>query len=185
MAGDPRRPDGETHGRGGRGAGGVRPLRRVQFPDGGLLEVWNRDDPYQNTWLYYLDRTDGEHRVLPNPNDVEVGAAICQDWRSERAVIESSPNRFVEVPMLSHQDHHEIFAAFMKTLPDEVRGLNRPSHRLSGVGPEGRAYSIGGFLEEAEAGFPDLNVRDRWHQCRDAALAERARAWYESHGFDF
>ena len=147
--------------------------------------MWNRDDPYQNTWLYYLDRTDGEHRVLPNPNDVEVGAAICQDWRSERAVIESSPNRFVEVPMLSHQDHHEIFAAFMKTLPDEVRGLNRPSHRLSGVGPEGRAYSIGGFLEEAEAGFPDLNVRDRWHQCRDAALAERARAWYESHGFDF
>ena len=43
--------------------------------------------------------------------------------------------------MLDHSDHHQIFADYVRTLPDEVQALNRPSARMPGqVG--GRTRSV-------------------------------------------
>ena len=89
----------------------------------------------------------------------------------------------MEIPILSHSDHHEEFAEFVRTLPAEVQALNRPSNRLAGVGPGGRVYSIGGFLREAEERFPEWDVRDDWQHYKRVALRERASAWYQGHGF--
>ena len=94
--------------------------RKVRFPDEGLLDIWGRDDPYNKRgWLYFLDRATGEHQCLPDPDDV-YSSDFVDDFKEQRAMIESDAKRFVEVPMLSHQDHHEIFADFVSTLPEEV-----------------------------------------------------------------
>ena len=158
-------------------------LRRVTFPDGGFLEVWGRDDPYDKTWLYFLDRATGEHECLPNPDDL-FGSDLVDDFKEQRAMIESDAKRFVEVPMLSHQEHHEIFADFVSTLPEAIQALNRPSIHRPDIGPGGHVWSIGGFLREAEDLPGDVDVRGLWHEYRRDGLARRAREWYGSHGFE-
>ena len=46
-------------------------------------------------------------------------------------------------------------------------------------------YSIGGFLEEAEKHFPEMEIRYDWQRFRELALRERADAWYGNQGFVF
>lgn len=161
--------------------------RKVHFPEEeGLLGVWGRDDPYQRSWLYYFDLADGDHLELPNPDDLAMGA-LCEEefYLSQRAIVESNRDRFVEVPMLSHQEHHEIFADFVSTLPEEVQTLHRPSIHRPDIGPGGHVFSIGGFLREAEELSGDgVNVRELWREYRRDGLGRRASEWYGSHGFE-
>ena len=158
-------------------------MKKLRLPDGGWEEVWERDDPYNNDWLYFLDLETGRHICVPNPEGRMGDEDYGMHFSSERSEIESSVERYIEVPIVGHTDHHIIFAEFVRSLTEEVQVLNRPSIKMPDVGPGRRVYSIGGFLNEVEEQFPELDTRDEWHTYRRRALEEIARKWYSSRGF--
>ncbi|MFP4647432.1 MAG: UPF0158 family protein [Candidatus Acetothermia bacterium] len=131
--------------------------------------VWKRDDPFR---YYgddaYLDREKQEVLFVPDENRV----LSDEERKKLEELVEDNPERFIEMPVPTHGEHHDIFSDFLKTIPKEIRSNCNP-------------VSIGGFKEDLMNLFPEKS-KDIWHQWlryHDKALQERAEDWFEEHGY--
>ncbi len=136
---------------------------------GGEQQVWQRDNPYTTVDgnRAFLDRQTGELLWMFAP---EVTGA------DETAADVLSRPDSVEIPPLTHSEHHEIFARFIATLPADAREACNTA-------------SIGGFRETSVAFLTGRGEDDpwrlwhEWQAFHDDELQALASAWYREHGF--
>ena len=130
--------------------------------------VWERDYEYHPYGRAWFDRETGDFvwqsgedfRDLPEGEPPEE--------------VRQNPDRYEEIPLLTHGDHHEIFQAFLATMPDKVRDLCNNA-------------SIGGFLKDLEFHFPEeegWHYKHYWDGYRDDELRKRAERWLTERGFN-
>lgn len=87
--------------------------------------------------------------------------------------VRREPARYAEIPRLTHGEHHEIFRAYLDTLPLAVQGMCNNA-------------SIGGFLRDLRRYFKDRadEYEQGWYDFHDEALRDRATEWLAERGFE-
>ncbi len=126
--------------------------------------VWSRDDPYRYDDEAFLDLETGEILWM----DTEEGFSQSSEERDRIASqVNSNPDRYEWIPPLAHGDHHDIFARFLKTLPERIPGSCNTA-------------SIGGFLRDLEAHFPDESreIKEGWFSFHGDCRQVVRGGWY-------
>lgn len=130
--------------------------------------AWQRDDPFHNDNDAYFDKKKHEILFIPHKDGV-----ISENEKNElEELVENNPDRFLEIPPLTHGEHHDIFASFLSTVSNEI---------TSSCNPE----SIGGFKDDLKFQHPE-KFEDVWYGWLDYhkdKLKERAEKWFEEKGY--
>lgn len=140
--------------------------------------VWKRDpwtsEYRDDVWVgmrerCYFDHEKGELLFTDYRNLSELPNEILAN--NERR-IGQDPDRYEEIPPLTHADHHEIFNEFLATLDEKVREVCQTK-------------SIGGFFDTYEEHFGQSDeVRWAWESFHDDALRARAEEWLSERGWE-
>lgn len=128
-------------------------------------DPWPADKSYD---LYWFDTQTGKLLWIS-----EEDAAGMNEETRER--IEAEPERYQEVPPLTHAEHHETFQAWLDVSPfvdDEVREACITT-------------SIGGFFDTYDERIgSNREVRHRWEDYHRKVLRERAATWLRQLGVE-
>ena len=80
--------------------------------------AWERDHPYRNDYDVYFNR-DTCSLLFVDTED----SASFDDVRDRQVLAEvlANPHRYEKIPVLTHAEHHRIFADWIATLPQKVQ----------------------------------------------------------------
>ncbi len=140
-----------------------------------FVMAFGRDVDYEamGSDLGYLDRETGEVTwIFEIDEDAEYGVGIPADNnRRERERIEEDPDRFLEIPGLSHGEHHDILRGFLRSRwCDDQRRLENAEEAYSG--------SIGRWKRHVR----DDEAIHAFYDFQDAAITELAEEWLRDNG---
>ena len=138
--------------------------------------AFGRDVDYHDAFpqTTHLDRqTGGIDWVYEDDEDAEGEGIPPEDNRDARKGIQADPKRYLELPGLTHGEHHEILKEFLGS--DSTTGDEED-------GPEVPAYfgSIGGWLQSVE----DEGTKDAYYNFRDQKVQQLAEEFLRQHGID-
>lgn len=140
-----------------------------------FLMAFGRDVDYEamGSDLGYLDRRTGEVTwIFQADEDAEMWVGTpADDNRRDREQVESEPDRFLEIPGLGHDEHHDILKAFLRSRwCDDQRRLENAEEAYSG--------SIGRWKKSVR----DDEAVHAFYDFLDATLAKMAEEWLRDHG---
>ncbi len=154
-----------------------RKLQKLTIDWGVFKTAFDRDadfhDPYPQSIC--LDRQTGEIILFfENDNHAWMEAGIpAEENRAARQQVESMPDRFLEIPGLSHGAHHQILKEFLDsdwTDDEELRQKSRGAY----------FRSIGGWMRNMD----DQSIIYKSFEFRDQRLAELQEEFLRSHGIE-
>lgn len=123
--------------------------------------------------LSYLDRRTGEVMwIFKTDEEAELrGCSPADGNRRDHRHAEAEPDRFLEIPGLRHNDHHDFLKAFLKShwSSDERRRLNAEEAYSGSIGRWKRQVRD----EEAVRAFYDF---------RDDLITKWAEEWLRDNG---
>lgn len=128
--------------------------------------VWERDVPYRDADdAAYFNTETGESLYLRHDATENETSQVCSQ-------LDKDPDNWIEVPILTHREHYEIFHAFLRT-------LSPPNH---GSLQHGLNW---GFLKDARYYFDEEGdrIREDWHRFHERALRRRSARWFASIGW--
>ena len=140
-----------------------------------FLEAFGRDIPFHDAVAQstYLDLETGDVMGFYDDDEeayMEVGIPV-EDNRSLREQVASTPDRYLEIPGLDHNEHHEILREFLASdsIEDPV---------LRAQAQEAYSGSIGRWKEAVA----DEGIVHQFYQFCDDAVRARAEAFLQEHG---
>jgi len=121
-------------------------------------------DPYPIST--YLDRVTGNiDWVWKNDEDAEGEGIPAEDNQKLCEQIKATPNRYLELPGLSHGDHHTILKEFLATeCPEDSQG--------------DYFSSIGGWIKSQE----DERIVASYYDFRYRKILQRGETFLQQHG---
>ena len=139
--------------------------------------AFGRDVDFENTHPQstYLDRENGDILwVYEDDEDAMWEAGIpAEENRGRREQIEAAPDRYLEIPGLSHGGHHEILREFLDSDWTEDED-ERKRVRNAYFG------SIGGWKKSLE----DESIVDVFHSFRERRIEQLAEKFLREHGIE-
>lgn len=140
-----------------------------------FLVAFGRDRDFHDAYpqKVYLDRETGDTVwVYDSDDDAALEGMGEVDNRQRRYAIQLEPDRFVEIPGLSHGDHHEILQRFVDSEWTQDAELAQSARN---------AYhgSIGKWKREVERDCPE--ALDSFYAFRDSEIDRLAVAFLQSH----
>lgn len=128
-------------------------------------------DDYPQTAYLELD-TGNIYWLYEEDHDAEMWAGITQEEnQATRALIATSPDRYLEIPGLSHGDHHEILQDFLDSDWTEDENIKRIARN---------AYfgSIGKWKRSVD----DESIVNAFYNFRDYRTKQMAEEFLLEHG---
>ena len=139
-----------------------------------FLMAFERDVDYQNDppEEIYLDLVTGDLAwVYDEDDDAEAYGLSPDENRDMRERIEAEPKRFLLIPALFHEEHHDILKAFLASDWTE----DEDQHEVARMAYLG---SIGGWKKAIN----DQKVIRAYNQFCDQRIVELADEFLSSHG---
>ena len=148
-----------------RPRGGLHPRRRC-----GRWSLHRHESPRQPLHDLRYDKKTGYVVFIDRPGEA---SSIPEEEAAELTrKVEADSDRYLEIPVLSHGEHHKIFRSYFATLPEKVQQLCNPA-------------SIGGFKEDVHEQFDCEEADGYWVgylEFSEAARLKRAHEWLNAQG---
>ena len=151
--------------------------RKLRIDNGLFLEAIGRDVDFHDTYpqSVQLDLETGDLLWLYDDDEhahMEAGVPP-EENAARRQLVETSPDRYLEIPGLGHGDHHDMLRQFLNSdwTDDEVARLRAR-----------QAYfgSIGGWKQAVD----DENAIHAFYEFREQAIESRAEQFLCEHGVE-
>ena len=152
-------------------------MRSLQINQVLFIDAFERDidfqvmDPQSN----FLDKETGEVVwVFEDDEDAENIAGIKPEENDViRERIEASPERYIEIPVLSHGEHHDILREFLYSdWTDDKELMSKAQQAYSG--------SIGRWKEAVDR----RDFEHAYYEFRDRKIMEMAEEFLHAHHID-
>ncbi len=133
------------------------------------------DPMYACTQFAYLDRQTGEVIwVYENDEDAEAEAQIpAEENRAVQQRVETTPERYLEIPGLDHGDDHDILRAFLKSDWTDDNALWRETK-----------HAYRGSIGHWKRAVNDRDVIHAYHDFSNQRAAEMADEFLREHGIE-
>ena len=151
---------------------------RIQIDWHNFHLAFARDTDFHDTWpqSVYLDLETGDVKwcfECDSDAEAEFGKGKARDNAEMRRQIEETPDRYLEIPGLSHGDHHNILQEFLDSdwTDDEEQHTNAS---ISYFG------SIGGWIKTVE----DESAVHGYFDYREVRTVDLASQFLRDHGIE-
>ena len=140
------------------------------FRDAFDRDVIFHDAYFQTT---YLDRATGTVEwVYEEDNEAEIEGPGADENQSLKKMIEADPGRFIVIPGLSHDEHHQVLQDFL----DSDWTDNEVNKKFA---LESYFRSIGGWKEQIPE---DSGIIEAWETHQEKAFRRLAIEFLQCHG---
>jgi len=142
---------------------------------GGPDMAWSRDEPYHNREYCYFDIETKKIVFISKPKLERNEDEAVKLYKK----VSNNPKRYIEIPTLKHEKHHEIFDKYKSNLPVEQELEDKI---LNCCNP----LSIGGFKKDLKENF-SLEIYKKvwygWQNFKNKELSKIAKKWFKEQGY--